>query len=460
MSPWGRWIWIGIGLWLLCSNQVNAGGIRGITPSPRIFKVDKLREITKGNLKQILKEHELWEETSGKQGKRANLSKVNLTGANLRGANLSRADLSDAKLSGADLSKATLSEANMSGVDLFEANLSDTLLSAANLSEADLTKVKLRKQFLRSVNLSGALLRWADLSGSDMRFADLRGSMLFETNLSNTDLLDADLSEAHLSLTDLRGADLESVDLSRAIFEPKPGWLPEVSGLIGIRGLDSLRFTGASSYAVVELREIYKKGGMREEERQVTFALNHNRRINAWEEIREAEKEAQQKGERIGWISREIGRLENYFRLAFFEWTCDYGMTPGRPLRIILLGIFLFIFPYFLALRSRKPKTGIWRLLPADRVLDRKTKDAPVKLRAKGWKDIRAWGLAFYFSILSAFHIGWRDLNVGSWIARLQRREYNLRATGWVRTVSGFQSLLSVYMLALWALSYFGRPFE
>ncbi len=199
---------------------------------------------------------------------------------------------------------------------------------------------------------------------------------------------------------------------------------------------------------------------MRQEERQVTFALNHNRRINAWEEIRESEKEAQKKGERIEWISREIGRLENYFQLVFFEWPCDYGMTPGRPLRIILVGIFLFIIPYFLALRSSNPRTGIWRLFPADRVLDRKEEDAPVKLQAKAWWDWRAWGMAFYFSILSAFHIGWRDLNVGSWIARLQRREYYLRATGWVRTVSGFQSLLSVYLLALWALTYFGRPFD
>jgi hypothetical protein len=39
-------------------------------------------------------------------------------------------------------------------------------------------------------------------------------------------------------------------------------------------------------------------------------------------------------------------------------------------------------------------------------------------------------------------------------------REYTLRATGWVRVMSGAQSLLMVYLLALWALSYFGRPFE
>jgi hypothetical protein len=62
--------------------------------------------------------------------------------------------------------------------------------------------------------------------------------------------------------------------------------------------------------------------------------------------------------------------------------------------------------------------------------------------------------------VLSPFHIGFRELNVGTWLARLQTREYTLRATGWVRAVAGVQSLLSVYLLALWALTYFGRPFQ
>jgi hypothetical protein len=60
----------------------------------------------------------------------------------------------------------------------------------------------------------------------------------------------------------------------------------------------------------------------------------------------------------------------------------------------------------------------------------------------------------------SPFSLGWKDLNVGTWISRIQSREYILRATGWVRTVAGFQSLLSVYLLALWVLTYFGRLFE
>ncbi len=84
-------------------------------------------------------------------------------------------------------------------------------------------------------------------------------------------------------------------------------------------------------------------------------------------------------------------------------------------------------------------------------------KDKPELLTTRGYKVIL---YGFYFSILSAFHIGWRDLNVGSWISRIQSREYTLKATGWVRVVSGVQSLISIYLLALWVLTQFGRPFD
>jgi hypothetical protein len=73
---------------------------------------------------------------------------------------------------------------------------------------------------------------------------------------------------------------------------------------------------------------------------------------------------------------------------------------------------------------------------------------------------MKAWRLALYFSMGSAFNIGWRELNVGNWISRLQRYEFTYKATGRTRTVSGVQSLLSVYLVAMWALTYFGRPFE
>jgi hypothetical protein len=42
----------------------------------------------------------------------------------------------------------------------------------------------------------------------------------------------------------------------------------------------------------------------------------------------------------------------------------------------------------------------------------------------------------------------------------LQGREFDIRARGWMRTLSGIQALLGVGLLALAVLSYFGHPFE
>ena len=45
------------------------------------------------------------------------------------------------------------------------------------------------------------------------------------------------------------------------------------------------------------------------------------------------------------------------------------------------------------------------------------------------------------------------------WISRVQPREFAMRATGWVRVVSGLQSVASVYLLAMWFSAEFLRPF-
>jgi hypothetical protein len=107
-------------------------------------------------------------------------------------------------------------------------------------------------------------------------------------------------------------------------------------------------------------------------------------------------------------------------------------------------------------------------IVPADRLARGRGKEKAVLIRlqtakTRRWRlmdEFRLFRTSLYFSLLSTFHIGWREFNVGSWMARMQPREYTLRATGWVRMVSGIQSLLSVYLLALWILTYFGRPFE
>jgi hypothetical protein len=72
------------------------------------------------------------------------------------------------------------------------------------------------------------------------------------------------------------------------------------------------------------------------------------------------------------------------------------------------------------------------------------------------WSALR-W--ASYLSLLSAVNIGFQQFTPGDWIRRLQGRDYSLQPVGWVRTIAGAQALISVYLLAMWALTQFGRPF-
>jgi hypothetical protein len=61
---------------------------------------------------------------------------------------------------------------------------------------------------------------------------------------------------------------------------------------------------------------------------------------------------------------------------------------------------------------------------------------------------------------MSVFNIGFREFDIGRWIRLIQPREFEIRATGWLRTVSGIQSLMGVGLAALAILCYFGHPFE
>jgi len=112
-----------------------------------------MRKISKEELSEILKQHNIWLESEYTMGSRADLYGADLSEANLRDADLKGADLSGADLSGADLSHADLSEAALSGANLYKADLSWACISKANLYRADLSEA----------NLSGANLSGADL---------------------------------------------------------------------------------------------------------------------------------------------------------------------------------------------------------------------------------------------------------------------------------------------------------
>lgn len=449
----------------------------------------------------------------------ARLFMSNLQGATLEGANLQDANLEEAKLQNADLRGANLRGAHLRHADLrksylFRADFREAFLQQADLREANLSGAYLNGAFLKQTNLQGAKLGHAILLGARLLEANLEGADLFSSefkgadltrtklqganvtnadmrdvilvqadlqkvnlenvNLTNADLRSANLADVNIQGATLLGANLFDANLQNVQFDFNEGALPDLGNLIMARNFSFMDLKAPKAVYGL-LRELYKKAGLREQERQATYRI----------------KKAQ---------VDEAGPLEKSLNYIFLELTCEYGMTPGRPLRLIFLIFIISPIFYMYALRYGDGPAAIWAYTPitsrknvVNRIKDIAASIEPgidegKALRERVHKEfffpnfrrqindlkvpkvkyILAWGLnlsalvaaSLYFSLLSTFRLGWRDLNVGTWISRIQPRDYTLRASGWVKFYSGMQSLVCVYLLALWALTYFGRPFE
>ena len=357
---------------------------------------------SRADLDTILAQHKLWLDSHEKSG-----TKADLRGADLRDAHLIGADLSHAVLAGAILRGATLGHAHLSLADLSGADLGHAHLSSADLSGADLSH--------------------AHLIGADLSLADL----------SHADLTDADLRDA-----DLSGAGLGDADLKEAVFEPKN--LPTLEWIALAQDLELMTYD-MNPGPLTQLRKQFQDAGYREQERAITYALN-----------REA--------------ANRDSPIERWFKRIAFDLTCQYGLTPGRPLRIVLW-LWLFFSCVYALFMHRPGSSGIYFVgsrWSRGRSNTQGVQIRPRALRATKWwkvpflwlrRESRVLRAALFFSLMSAFNIGFRDINFGRWLRMLTKREYDLKAVGWARTVSGFQSLLSVYLIALWVLTYFGRPF-
>jgi hypothetical protein len=293
----------------------------------------------------------------------------------------------------------------------------------------------------------------------------LNDASLGAANLGAANLTGADLSDSAIEDTDLSGAKLAATILTGAYYGPVG--TPPTSDVQGIIGLDTVRFGQGKETGMVQLRDLLQKAGLRDREREATFSIEYNETREMISDWQKGTRDSQ--GSIITVFvalydhSNEI--MEGIFRRVAFGWTVAFGLYPARALRIIAT-LWVCLIPFYfwyLRFASYRSAGAICRVWPKERLEKRggtATSEVTSVVEVLHLPTAIAIRYAAYFSLLSAFHLGWRDLNVGAWIARIQTREFTLRPVGSVRVVSGLQSLISVYLLALWALSYFGRPFE
>lgn len=398
----------------------------------------------------------------------ARFQRAKLAGANLSESRLEMADFFDANLTRADLSKSDLNGAQFSRANLSEANLSGSVLMLAMLQNANMERANLKGVNLEKAKAQGADFSEADLTESSLRAAQLQKATMKGTTLIRTTFTGANLSEANLNEAKLSGAVLTNVDventswaeaeLTNVTFEVKPPVDPIY--FRQTEGLSKMIYRN-DRRGLMSLREGFVKIGMRDQERELIYALKHS-------------------DSTISWFKGN--KFESSFNYLFFEATSHYGMSPGRPLKIIGLIIITCATLYMYALSWSTRIKLVWpdKVLRNDdpyaandgtddsyalndRVIDARP-DRFFLPYSRNSILVRAFGVfivGYYFSALTSLHIGYRGFSMGSWISlRIQPREYALVATGWVKAIAGVQSIVSIYLLALSLITYFGRPFE
>ena len=348
-----------------------------------------------------------------------------------------------------DRRSAGLSNKNLRGADLSKRDD----LEGMNLYNADLTRANLADSVLINANLDCAIVLNADLSGIKLNGAFLRGTQLRNSDLTRADLQDAILTSADLKDVIIKEARLRGATLNHAVYSPIA--VPSEDYVADIKGIDSVTFPNNHQEGLVRLRELFRKSGLRRDERKATYAIESNLARYA-------------RQDRLVFL-----RLDGVARLVLFEVTTGWGRDPWRAWLILgslglvtALGYWFAVVPgrfWVLMLPESESYThAIYRIWLKEFLDPQSEKRVTVEVRAErisaeSWRGV---GWALYFSLLSAFHIGWRDVNFGTWLMRIQHREYIVRGHGWVRTVAGIQSLVSVYLFAIWAFTYFGRPFQ
>ena len=293
----------------------------------------------------------------------------------------------------------------------------------------------------------GACFRQSDLRGLYFRGADLRGANFFKADLSRANLANADLTDAILECANLTGADLDGANLKNAIlnrtmledaflggadvegarFEPVS--LPPTRRSFGIKNLNAVIFESTPT-ALAEFRRAFADAGMYDDARRLTRAIN-------------ASKE------------RHAEHLSDIIFYGFLGKAANYGESSLKPWMWLLWLIYVFSIVYYFPI-SQNPASsaGIWRRWPKE-TIEGASEDRFEKCDEADCR-IKAYRLALYFSFVSAFEIGFRGLNVGNWITRITPAGYVLEPRGWVKAISGIQSLSCLVLLAVWVIVFGG----
>jgi len=375
------------------------------------------------------------------------------------------------------------------------------MLASSDLRNAELDRVNLSRAFLEQTELDCAALGGADLSRADLLDASLENARLNGADLTEARLPFANLSHANLIGTRLAKSHMPNADLDGAIFEPES--LPSNDEIASALSLEKLTYDQDPA-KLIQLRKQLEDGGFSEQAKSITYALRHRQselRSLAITLLAGSHFRDEMSGSwlvRLFLTRKRIDSVPKYFDQSLAvrsinhdrnifgiyleylldkwtgDWATRYGLDPGHALFVVGEIWALAAIVYWVAMHLHG-RSGLYRRRTREGREKTKIVTTPIHYvvpKPRGRKKrlkylwtllLREWKLfrvAIFFSLTSAFNIGYKEFNIGQWLGMLKARENQVIAQGWVRTVAGFQSLASLFLFVMWLLSEFGRPFE
>jgi uncharacterized protein YjbI with pentapeptide repeats len=310
-----------------------------------------------------------------------------------------------------------IENADVSGRDLRLAWLPEAIIRYGDWSKTNFGDAILPFTIFDHTKLDGAYFGGAELSYSDFPCASLHRAVFIRwritrssqwaldgASLRHANFWKAKLTSAIFGGSDLSGASFDDTDLTGADFHGadlrdvvwEPATQPKPDGIASAKHLDTLRYR-RNPRPLIALRQRLRESGFTNAAAEVNAAL--------------------------------LWRTSSILEKVAFGITCGFGSRPSRAFAWLLVLTLAAAALYAVAL-----------------------------LYGTG-PSLRAARIAITLSVMTGLSLGFRDFTLRDWAKVLQPREFDLRATGPVRILTGLQALASLYLIVLGLLSLFANPF-
>jgi uncharacterized protein YjbI with pentapeptide repeats len=422
-----------------------------------------------------------------------NRDRINAQFINIAPVNFENATLSRVLFYKGFMTAANFKSSNLDFVEFEDVNSESIIANGIKWTYGEVKNAN-----FKNGNFQNATISDVDFAEANFRGANLENADFSELNFYKAQFDNAKLINTNLSKTSLGGASFKNSDLSHAIVT-EANFISKSCGyffnkfvckedskilnvnLEGALNLSELYYDSTDinnvPNGVVPIRNTLRNNGFFGESKELTSFLKTGEFFGELEKISDKESTAEK-------IFYYILYLLKYLAL---DYTVDWGADPNNVLFNILPKVILLFFVFYSLIlfhcyRKNPEYCKLLYVVKPSFDSDEKqkyvegnyTRISLFQSMNKGYTPncyqstsslplslshiIFILKHAFWFSTLSAFHLGWRDLNVGNWLLRLQSQPFAYREHGVLRSLSGIQSLISLYLIAIWALTSFSSP--